>query len=144
MLEKQSKNGNSIGCSLTAALFIALMMVPVAALARIPNDQYFSELWYLQQINAPAAWDYSLGMETIPVAVIDSGVDVDHPDLTENIWLNTDEMTHDGIDNDGNGYIDDLYGWDFIDHDNDPFFFQAEDGIRDWSVTGVQTCALPI
>src|SRR3989339_156044 len=120
MFEKQSKKGNLIGRSLMAAIFVVLMTVPNTVLARIPNDQYFSELWYLQQINAPAAWDYSLGMETIPIAVIDSGVDVDHPDLAENIWLNTDEMTHDGIDNDGNGYIDDLYGWDFIDHDNDP------------------------
>ncbi|OIO52588.1 hypothetical protein COY93_03700 [Candidatus Uhrbacteria bacterium CG_4_10_14_0_8_um_filter_58_22] len=120
MLGNQLKIGSLTYRSLAAALLVIVAVAPVAVLARTPNDQYFSELWYLQQINAPAAWDYSLGMETIPIAVIDSGVDVDHPDLKDNIWLNTDETAHDGIDNDGNGYIDDLYGWDFIGHDNDP------------------------
>ncbi|MFH2062827.1 MAG: S8 family serine peptidase [bacterium] len=116
----KGKNWFSVGFwLLTAGLFVGLSL-PFSVFARTPDDEYFSELWFLQQVNAPAAWDYSLGMETVPVAVIDSGVDVGHPDLAENIWLNVDEVAHDGIDNDGNGYVDDLYGWDFIDNDNDP------------------------
>ncbi len=98
-----------------------------------PNDTYFSQQWALHNegntmnsvtdadIDAPEAWDIWTGSRDIIVAVIDTGVDYGHPDLGQNMWINTGETSCvDGIDNDGNGYIDDCKGWDFGDNDNDP------------------------
>ncbi|MFP3468403.1 S8 family serine peptidase, partial [Leifsonia sp. SIMBA_070] len=51
---------------------------------------------------------------------VDSGVDWHHPDLADNIWTNADEIADNGIDDDGNGFVDDVRGWDFVDEDNDP------------------------
>ena len=112
--------------SLTRLKLYALVIIVTGCLsipaveARTPNDFYFNEQWYLSHIGAPDAWRYSLGMETVPVAIIDSGVDLDHPDLKDNIWRNMDEISGYGLDNDRNGFIDDVFGWDFVDSDNDP------------------------
>ena len=87
-----------------------------------PDDPDFSVQWGLKQIKADALWDITTGSRDVIVAVIDSGVDYTHPDLTGNIWINTAEQNGlPGIDDDGNGYIDDIRGWDFADNDNDPF-----------------------
>ncbi|MFC1974460.1 S8 family serine peptidase, partial [Chloroflexota bacterium] len=88
-----------------------------------PDDEHFSLQWGLDQdsdcdIDAPEAWDVETGNASIVIAVIDTGVDWDHPDLAANIWSNTDEVV-DGNDTDGNGYIDDIRGWDFVNSDND-------------------------
>ena len=99
--------------------------------ATAPNDPFGTMLWGLHNygqywgtpdadIDAPEAWDISTGSPSIVVAVIDSGVDLDHDDLAANIWTNPGEIPDNGIDDDGNGYIDDIYGWDFTDEDNDP------------------------
>src|SRR5512137_3024620 len=88
---------------LTAAL-AACSAFPAAGADRIPNDPYFSDLWYLKHIGVPEAWNHTLGFEGLPVAVIDSGVDIDHPDLKDNIWHNYKEIPGNGIDDDGNGY----------------------------------------
>ena len=96
-----------------------------------PNDPQFSSLWGLHNtgqsggtadadIDAPEAWDISTGSASVVIAVIDSGVDYTHPDLAANIWTNSGEIPGDGIDNDGNGYIDDMRGWDFAYGDSDP------------------------
>jgi len=85
----------------------------------IPNDPLFKNQGYLTQIGAPAAWGRGTGERDVVVAVIDSGVDLDHPDLKNNIWLNRKEREN-GKDDDGNGFVDDLHGWDFIDNDADP------------------------
>jgi subtilisin family serine protease len=100
-----------------------------------PGDFYYQRQWGLhnsgQKVNgisgkagadldAPAAWDISTGSETILVAVIDTGCDLNHPDLAANIWTNPGEIPGNGIDDDGNHYIDDIHGWDFSDQDNDP------------------------
>lgn len=74
--------------------------------------QEFPDLWGLFQIDAPGAWSRTEG-EGVIVAVIDSGIDIEHPDLRENVWHNEDEVPGNGIDDDGNGLIDDVYGWDF-------------------------------
>lgn len=88
--------------------------------AIIPNDPDFNKQEYLQQINISDAWEKTTGSSDVVVAVIDSGVYLDHPDLKENIWVNSDEIPNDGIDNDNNGYIDDYNGWDFVTDTNDP------------------------
>ncbi len=71
-------------------------------------------------IDAPEAWNILTGDANFVIAVIDSGVQWNHPDLDSNIWSNTDEIAGNGVDDDGNGYIDDVRGWDFYDNDNDP------------------------
>ncbi|BAY97664.1 putative peptidase [Tolypothrix tenuis PCC 7101] len=86
----------------------------------IPNDPSYNRQWGLQKINASTAWDYTQGSKSVVVAVIDTGVDYNHPDLAANIWTNTKEIAGNGIDDDGNGYTDDIHGWDFGDNDSDP------------------------
>lgn len=76
--------------------------------------------WNLDQINAPEVWAQGYTGQNVIVAVIDSGVDQTHPDLAANIWRNAGEIPDNGLDDDGNGYIDDVSGWDFIDQDNTP------------------------
>ena len=86
----------------------------------VPNDPLYPQLWGMQNVGAPAAWDSATGNPVVIVAVIDTGVDYSHPDLAANIWSNTDEIAGNGVDDDGNGYVDDVRGWDFYDGDNDP------------------------
>ncbi len=89
-----------------------------------PDDYYFNSLWGLHNygqtggavdadIDAPEAWDIFTGSSNAIVAVIDTGVDYAHVDLADNMWRNTGEIPDNGIDDDGNGYIDDDKGWDF-------------------------------
>jgi subtilisin family serine protease len=102
----------------------------------LPNDGSFDQLWGLHNtgqvvngtagtadadVDAPEAWDIATGSSETIVAVIDSGLDFHHPDLAANIWQNPGETScTDGIDDDGNGYVDDCVGWDFWANDNDP------------------------
>jgi hypothetical protein len=99
--------------------------------ATTPNDPGYSQLWGLNNIgqsggtadadiDAPEAWDIQKGNQNLVIGVIDTGVDYDHPDLSANIWTNPGEIAGDGIDNDSNGYIDDVRGWDFAYNDNNP------------------------
>ena len=107
-----------------------------AAAGVTPNDPGFSQLWGLNNtgqtggkadadIDAPEAWQVQTGSHNFVIGVIDTGVDYTHPDLANNIWINPGELVNgvyvqDGIDNDGNGYVDDIHGWDFVNNDNDP------------------------
>ncbi|TAL19592.1 hypothetical protein EPN90_03080 [Patescibacteria group bacterium] len=94
-------------------------LVKIAAEAPFPDDEQFYQQWYLQKIRAPEAWKTTQGSRTVVVAVLDTGVDTNHPDLRNNIWTNPREIL-DGLDNDGNGYPDDTNGWNFIDQTGDP------------------------
>src|SRR3989344_7100859 len=89
-------------------------------MAALPNDPEYPKQWYLGQIGAPTAWDKATGSEDVVVAVLDTGVDINNPDLKENIWVNALEVPGNGIDDDRNGYIDDVNGWNFIEDNNDP------------------------
>ncbi len=84
-----------------------------------PNDPYYSQQWAHQNMQSEQAWDIEKGDSSVAIAIIDTGVDWDHPDLAANIWNNTDEIL-DGNDTDSNGYIDDIRGWDFVNNDNNP------------------------
>ncbi len=86
----------------------------------IPNDPSYSRLYGLDKISAPTAWDTYTGAKNIVVGVIDSGIQYTHPDLADNIWVNPGEVPNNGIDDDKNGYIDDIYGWNFVDNNNRP------------------------
>ncbi len=88
--------------------------------ALIPNDPEYSKQWHLPKIDAPQGWDQTTGTSTVTIAVIDSGCDMDHPDLAAKIWTNPGEIPGNSFDDDGNGYVDDVHGWDFYDDDNDP------------------------
>lgn len=79
----------------------------------LPNDPLYSRQ-VLDLCSIPQAWQYTTGSGQIIVAVIDSGLLVNHPDLAENVYYNSGEIPGDGIDNDGNGYVDDFCGWDFV------------------------------
>ena len=100
-------------------------------LAAIPNDTKFSALWGLHNtgqtggtadvdIDAPEAWDITTGSSNVIIAVIDSGIAYDHPDLAANMWRNPGEIPNDGIDNDNNGFVDDVFGYDFRSDDSEP------------------------
>lgn len=73
-----------------------------------------------QLINAAEAWNLTTGSTDVVVAVIDSGIDLEHPDLAPNLWTNPGEIAGNFIDDDGNGFIDDVHGWDFVENDNRP------------------------
>jgi hypothetical protein len=88
----------------------------------LPNVDYFggSNDWGVNMVNAPEVWEQGYTGQDVIVAVIDTGVDYNHPDLDANIWVNSNEIADNGIDDDGNGFIDDTKGWDFVNNDNDP------------------------
>ncbi len=97
----------------------------------IPNDPDFSKLWGLHNtgqtggkvdadIDAPEAWNKAKGNKSIVVGIIDTGIDYTHPDLAANMWKNTAEIPGNNQDDDNNGYVDDVYGYDFINRDGDP------------------------
>ncbi|MBC7429105.1 MAG: S8 family serine peptidase [Bacteriovorax sp.] len=105
-------------------------------LAATPDDPDFGKLWGMRNtgsnepkgtagvegadINALKAWDITKGSKQVKIAVIDTGIDYNHPDLKDNIWTNPKEIPGNGIDDDGNGFIDDVHGYDFANNDSDP------------------------
>jgi subtilisin family serine protease len=82
-------------------------------------ESRYLDQWWLERIDAPGAWALTQGSPEVVVAVIDSGLDWAHPELAGAIWTNPREIPANGLDDDGNGFIDDLHGWDFVDYDND-------------------------
>ncbi|MDO8987556.1 MAG: S8 family peptidase, partial [Coriobacteriia bacterium] len=97
----------------------------------VPNDPRFDELWGMQNtgqtggtvdadIDATVAWEEQTGSSDVIVAVIDTGVDYNHPDLAGNMWVNAGEIPRNMLDDDNNGFVDDVYGYDFANRDGDP------------------------
>jgi subtilisin family serine protease len=86
----------------------------------VPADPRYGEQWHHPLIRSPEAWDVTTGVRSTVIAVVDSGVDLDHPDLAGKIWTNPGEIPNNGKDDDGNGFIDDVHGWDFYSNNNDP------------------------
>ncbi len=86
----------------------------------VPTDPYYNQLWGMNSIDAPEAWTITTGSSSVVVAVIDTGVDYTHVDLAANIWTNPGEIAGNGIDDDHNGFVDDVYGYDFVNNDGDP------------------------
>ena len=95
--------------------------VRVPIMDDIPNDSLFDYQKHLLQIKAPQAWDVQHGDNNVVIAIVDNGVDMQHPDLHDNIWTNEIEAHGvQGVDDDGNGYVDDIHGYDLAEDDNDP------------------------
>ncbi|MCC7374836.1 MAG: tandem-95 repeat protein [Verrucomicrobiales bacterium] len=109
-----------------------------------PNDFEFARQWSLHNtgqtggidgsdIGALEAWAVTTGSDQVVVAIVDTGVDYFHPDLEHNIWVNPREIAGNGVDDDGNGYVDDLHGYDFVSDDSDPM----DDNVHGTHVAGI-------
>lgn len=93
--------------------------VPIHYTSLIPND-YTTAQWNLAAINAPNAWDITTGDTNIVIAIVDDAVRLSHEDLQANLWTNFNEIPNNGIDDDLNGYVDDIHGYDVANYDNNP------------------------
>ena len=103
-----------------------------------PNDPLYSQQWAIPAVHADAVWDTTTGDSSQIIAFLDTGVDWHHPDLAANIWTNTAEADGvTGVDDDNDGYVDDVHGWDFINNDNDP----SDDNSHGTHVAGI-ACAV--
>lgn len=94
--------------------------VPLDKFDLVPNDVRYATQWHLSKINAAAAWNYFSAGSNVVVAIVDDAVQRNHPDIAPNLWINPGEIPADGLDNDGNGYIDDINGWDVAANTNTP------------------------
>ncbi len=112
---------------------------PLDATEFTPNDPRFGEQDHLDQIGAERAWNVTWGDPSVVIAVTDDGFDLDHVDLRDAVWENPGEVAGDGIDNDRNGYVDDINGWDFAAGDNDP---RPNIGIHGTHVAGIATASI--
>lgn len=122
------------------------LRLELAVLPRVdpPNDFEFIRQWALDNqgqtggvpgadIGALEAWGWTTGSTNVVVAIIDTGVDFFHPDLEANLWRNPGEIAGNGVDDDGNGYVDDLYGYDWVSDDADPM----DDNLHGTHVAGI-------
>ena len=94
--------------------------LPSAATGLVPNDPLYNSQWGIPATKIDVVWNTTTGDSTAIIAILDTGVDWQHPDLAANIWNNKLEIPGNGIDDDGNGLIDDIRGWDYINNDNNP------------------------
>ena len=107
-----------LGATTIILQIYALFLTPGLALALVPNDPQLNLKGGVETMQLPQAWDITQGSDNVIVAVIDAGVDIANSDLAQNIWINPGERV-DGVDNDGNGLIDDVRGWNFVKNNGD-------------------------
>lgn len=107
----------------------------------VPNDPFFNQMWGLSNdgcvfcdpsqkapsIDATKAWDMTTGSDDVVAVVLDTGVQLQHEDLSANAWVNPREIAGNGSDDDGNGFVDDVNGWNFFDGNNSPFVDASQD-----------------
>lgn len=115
---------------------------------RLPDDPRLPEQYALRNtgqtggaagadVDAARAWNIATGDPSVLLAVIDTGIDPAHPDLRDNLFVNAGEIAGNGVDDDGNGFVDDVTGWDFANGDNDPF----DDSFHGTHVSGIAAAA---
>ncbi|MBK8824489.1 MAG: S8 family serine peptidase [Anaerolineales bacterium] len=97
------------------------------------NDPLYAEQWGLTKINIEGGWSSTVGSPTVSIAIVDSGIDLTHVDLAGNLWINPGEIANNGLDDDSNGFIDDVNGWNFVSGNKDI----ADDNGHGTLVTGV-------
>lgn len=98
------------------ALLIAFLAFPFPVFALVPTDPLYQQ-WGYTDTGVYDAWDVTVGSPAVVVAIIDNGFDTLHPELIDNVWKNTGEIPDNHVDDEGNGYVDDVYGWDFVAKD---------------------------
>lgn len=103
----------------------------------VPNDEFIGVQDYLGQINAYNGWNVTNGNTSVKIGIVDTGTDMDHPDLETEMYENISDPVN-GIDDDGDGYVDNYWGWDFYDDDNDPQVGSNDHGIH---VAGIASAA---
>lgn len=118
---------------ITSFFIISLFLIEPVFASISPNDTYYGNQWYLMRIKADSAWDKVSASPDIIIAVIDSGIQINHPDLKNNIWHNVREIPGNGVDDDNNGFIDDVSGWDFVTNVPDP----SPKFVSGWTEAGV-------
>ncbi len=128
----------------TAIFAVCLTFAPFAAVAAPvqTNDTFLPRQWYLDSIGAREGWNTATGSRDVIVAVIDSGVDITHPDLKDRIWTNPDETPGNKIDDDEDGYVDDIHGWNFITDTPDVRPIASSQGIPEAWVHGTVVASL--
>ena len=102
------------------AAALTLISLPFSSQARVPLQKSYLDSWHLRDIRAFEAWKTSKGDPSTVVAVVDSGIDYNRPELNSNMWRNPNEIDGNRIDDDNNGFVDDIFGWDFVHNRPDP------------------------
>jgi subtilisin family serine protease len=118
---EQRKIGATYSSTAVYTSYLALIVHRYKACPKSNDPLYVAGLqWALETIKAPCAWLHATG-HSVPIAIVDSGIDLSHPDLVASLWVNPGETAGNGYDDDDNGYVDDVYGWDFSAQDNEPW-----------------------
>jgi subtilisin family serine protease len=112
---RKARNETSVQWSLAKLPWVveAVLDAPLELIAGTPNDTFWSHQWNLPRIGAPEIWNQPFP-DQVPVAVTDTGIEITHPDLAGRIWTNPGEVAGTGNDDDGNGFVDDVHGWNVL------------------------------
>ena len=132
-----------LSCVILAAGFFVWQAAPAFAADRVgTNDTFLPKQWYLDSIHAREGWMASTGSADVVVALIDTAVDIDHPDIKPNLWVNDQEIAGNGKDDDGDGYVDDVNGWNFLSASGTVKPKVASDNLREAFMHGTAVASL--